>query len=82
MSMNNEWNTYDMQRDGQAEWLVKTGEKIIEALRQAGGLPSIVTTGYLTVSVPTLAEQAQVMNRRKDRAPKTVIAGEIIKFLD
>ena len=77
-----DWTTYDMRRNGQAEWLVKTGEKIIAALRQSGGLPSIVTTGYLTVDVPTLAKQADVMNEREDKAPGTVIASGVLKFLD
>ena len=51
-----------MQKDDQAAWIVKTCEKIIDAMRKSGGIPSIVNTGYLTVSVPTLAEQADVMN--------------------
>ncbi len=80
--MSSTWTTYDMRRDGHAEWIVKTCEKIIAAMREAGGIPSIATTGYLTVSVPTLAEQAEVMNQRDDRAPANVYAGTLVKFLD
>ncbi len=78
----NDWSTYDMEKDGHAPWLVKTCEKIIGALRQAGGLPSIVTTGYITVTVPTLAAQADVMNGQPDRSPDGYVANGVIKFLD
>lgn len=74
------WSTFELKKDGQSLWLVKTVNKAMNGMR-AHGLPSEVTDGFLKVSVPTLAEQARVSRRRPAEPlgvsrPTGVIAAE------
>lgn len=62
------WSSYDMQQDGQTGWLVRLYEKTVNGMRSLGGLPSEEEGGVLSVTAPTLAEQARVM-RHRDQLP-------------
>lgn len=75
------WSTYDMKRDGHAEWLVRTCEKAIAGMREFG-LPSEASDGYLAITVPTLYEQANQLNTPKDVVPGTLKPSGVIVFLD
>lgn len=75
------WSTYDMKRDGHAEWLVRTCEKVIVGMREFG-LPTESSDGYLSVTVPTLYAQANQLNKPKNVVPGTLKPSGVIDFLD
>lgn len=77
-----EWSAYDMKRDGQAEWLVRLGEKAIAGMRAYGGLPSVSGDGYMVLDVPTLVDQAHAMNVKYDAVPGSLIPSGVVKFID
>ena len=75
------WSTFNMKRDGQAEWIIRTCEKVIAGMREFG-LPSESSDGYLSVTVPTLYEQANQLNKPKNVVPGTLKPSGVIDFLD
>ena len=63
-----EWNTYDVNVDGQTDWLVHLYETTINGIRK-NGLPSEASNYVLSVEIPPLSEQAETMRYRTSLPP-------------
>jgi len=70
-----------MKKDGQTDWLVRLYEKSINGIR-SHGLPSETNKGVISVQMPTLQRQAEVMRYRDLLPPGNNIPTGVIKFLD
>lgn len=77
-----DWSTDEMKRNGHAEWMLRTTEKLFSAMREFGGLPSVNSQGYMVIEVPTLAEQARTMNSQKYSTPGALIPTGVVDFID
>lgn len=74
-----DWSTYEMFRDSQAYWLVRTYEKTVSGMREFG-IPS-EDEGSLNIEIPTLKQQADAFRYRPQPAPGKGIPNGVIKFI-
>lgn len=75
------WSSSNTHKDGQTDWLVRLYEKTVNGIR-VNSLPSEVTTGVLSVRIPTLAEQARVMRYREQLPPGNNAPTGVVGFID
>ena len=73
-------STGEMDKGGQAAWLVRLYEKTVAGIRRHG-LPSR-SAGVLSVRVPTLMEQARAMRRLDILPPGLNTPSGVIRFED
>lgn len=75
-----QWNTFDLHKDGQPFWFPRVAEKFLRSARVLG-LPSEATTGKLVIGMPTLALQATISRGDNVTKPSDVSTPGIIKYV-
>lgn len=71
-----------MEKDGQAAWLVRLYEKTVNGIRNYGKIPAEADDGVLTVSIPTVAEQARALRYRDPLPPGHGVPSGVVDFLE